>query len=147
MDGLGEASFALDRAPSDSTREVAYHVTPTRNVDAILRQGLLLRWGHRARTCGEKGPAIWAFPNREALEYGCMNWMTEMFSERLKLAILQIDVTGVFFSQNGYEIVIYQDLPAVRLRVVSRDTESAEVQAFFTRRSHDLTRLVEYVGA
>ncbi len=52
---LPEANFALDRDPGNPTREVAYHVTPARNVDAILRLGLLLRRGHRARACREDG--------------------------------------------------------------------------------------------
>jgi hypothetical protein len=62
-----------------------------------------------------------------------MNWLAEMFSERVKLAILQVDMTGISFSQHGYEVVIYQDLPAERLTVVSRDAGSADALAFFAR--------------
>jgi RNA:NAD 2'-phosphotransferase (TPT1/KptA family) len=51
----------------------AYHVTLTRNVPKILREGLHPRQGPRSRRLGESRKVVYLFKSREAAADGLAN--------------------------------------------------------------------------
>ena len=59
----------------------AYHVTLTRNVARIMREGLLPRRGSRSRRLGESREAVYLFKGREAAADGLANWLGDELPE------------------------------------------------------------------
>ena len=100
---------------------IAYHVTPARNLKPILREGLIPRRGRRARDAREPSKSIWLFADREAFEYGVMNWLDNMFSDRTRLAVLGVDVSGDACVRNGIELRVPGWISPKRIIVITSD--------------------------
>jgi hypothetical protein len=94
----------MDAAGRRRKPQIAFHVTPARNVAAILREGLIPRRGRRSRDAREFGVGVYLFADRDALEYGIMNWLDAMFSDRTRLAVLRVDISGEAIESGGIEI-------------------------------------------
>ena len=61
--------------------ETFYHVTETKNVPAILKNGLLPSKGPRSETLGEPESRIYLFKRYIDLEDAMMNWLGDEFPE------------------------------------------------------------------
>lgn len=101
---------------------VAWHATPTENLDAILREGLMPRIGPRSRDYGEIEPAVYLFPDLAAVEAGASSWMEDAFGPEAALALLRVDLSGwPDVSAAGFELVCRSPVPASRISVASPD--------------------------
>ena len=92
-----EASMA-DKAFAKTPRKVMgvpvpelfYHLTPRRNLEAILSQGLKPSIGERSKALGEAEARIYLFDSKESLEDALGNWLGEEFDEDEELVALSI---------------------------------------------------------
>lgn len=69
-----------------------FHVTTLRNWKKIQKEGLVPKRGARSCLLGEKGKQIFLFPDVDSTTDALMNWLGELFSERTKLALLEIKI-------------------------------------------------------
>lgn len=86
-----------------SQQHLMYHITPTRNLDSIRKQGLL---PSQNEEMGD-APGVYLFPTRDATEEALMNWMSERFDEDEPLILLTIDTSGLDLHSDdsvGYEV-------------------------------------------
>jgi hypothetical protein len=101
-----------------------YHVTPSRNLKRIAREGLRARRGARSRKLGEdKG--VFLFPTQEEAETATANWLGDEFAEGTRLALLKVlipkGVEVVVDPVVGYEGMVRSDVGAEYVEVVSAD--------------------------
>ncbi len=82
-----------------------FHMTPRKNLDSILKNGLIPAIGERSADCEESIPVVWLFPCFENMENALMNWFGEVWEdyedetgEDVELVILQIDAPQDFAS-------------------------------------------------
>lgn len=73
-----------------------FHVTPKKNLQSILSNGLLPQIGERSAEIGEPEPCIFLFPIFEEMDNALYNWLGEAFKDDEELVILQIDVPENF---------------------------------------------------
>jgi RNA:NAD 2'-phosphotransferase (TPT1/KptA family) len=101
-----------------------YHVTPSRNLKKIAREGLRARRGARSVKLGE-GKGIFLFTTRMAATEAAGNWLGDEFAEGTKLALLQVlvpeGVEILFDPAVGYESRIEGDVNAEYVQVVNAD--------------------------
>ena len=96
-----------------------FHVTPLKNLESILENGLIPQIGERSLEIGEPIEAVFLFPNFEEMNDALYNWLGEEFDDDEDLAILQIDLPDNFpvyreFDDNGdefYEAHCQCDIP------------------------------------
>jgi hypothetical protein len=100
-----------------------FHVTPVRNLDQIMSEGLVPKLGVRSRRGGEVSPAIFFFPTIEDTENACMNWVAGEFADSGKLALLEaaIPMGAVFSSPANYERVVTTAVAPEHIRILSHD--------------------------
>jgi hypothetical protein len=100
-----------------------YHVTPTRNLGRILREGLLPRKGPRSRNAKERVPAIYCFPDQTSLEEGISQWFFDLFTDETPLALLEITVAaGVRIESDvAWERHLLVPIPPDHLQVLDRN--------------------------
>jgi hypothetical protein len=72
------------------TPRIFYHITPTKNVDSILKNGLEPRIGYLSNEFGESEPKIYLFKDKEGVEEGWSNWMETYFDEEEPMTVLKI---------------------------------------------------------
>lgn len=109
---------------SEELPNLVYHVTPSENLNNIMSQGLIPQSGERSRKILDEKPAVYCFPDKNAMEDAVMNWLGDEFDEDEALALLEIDTTGL----NGqvtdgakYEVAITSSIPVENIRVLSKD--------------------------
>ena len=51
---------------------ITYHVTPSSNLESIMREGLVPKIGDRSYKVDEQHPAVYLFPNMEEVENALM---------------------------------------------------------------------------
>jgi len=97
---------------------VAYHITLTRNVKRVLRDGLVPRIGPRSRATKEARPAIYLFPTVEDAETAYEQWLGDQFDEDTRLALLKVEIPSTIeiFSDVSYERHIYETIPLTAYR-------------------------------
>lgn len=77
-----------------------FHVTPTSNLDSIMKQGLIPRVGERSAKVGEK-PAIHLFHNWDEVEDAMMNWMGDEFEDE-PLSLLKVTVPATAVEEDPF---------------------------------------------
>lgn len=92
---------------------IAYHVTPTKNLDAILSEGLLPKIGERSQMLGEKDEAIYLFPTKADVTNALLQWLGEMYDDDEELALLEIDTTHMHLTPSiaDYELICLEPIP------------------------------------
>lgn len=97
-----------------------FHVTPRKNLESILENGLIPQIGERSLEIGEPVEAVFLFPNFEEMNNALYNWFGEEFDDdEDELIILQIDLPDNFpvyreLDDNGdefYEAHCQCDIP------------------------------------
>lgn len=96
-----------------------FHVTPKKNIESILANGLIPQIGERSQEIGEVQEAVFLFPNFEEMNNALTNWLGDCFEEVDELVILQIDLPKDFpiyreIDSNGndfYEVHCQCDIP------------------------------------
>lgn len=112
-------SLSEDAAPV--TPSVVYHVTPTKNLPSILKNGLDPTVGPRASQIPGETRAIYVFPDRETTYDAIMNWLGDQFEESEDLALLEINTTGVRCRVTrfaDYELKIVTPVPPENIKVI-----------------------------
>lgn len=82
----------FDQYLSESIDEIYYHITPTKNVKSILKNGLEPRIGELSKDIGEEEPKIYLFKTKDAVEDGWANWMEPYFDEDEPITVLKITI-------------------------------------------------------
>lgn len=80
--------------PKKRTTEL-YHVTPSRNVEAILEQGLIPQIGERSGLIEDRD-GVYLFPTYEDCEYALMNWLGDEFEDEFELTTLKVTLPQGF---------------------------------------------------
>ena len=91
----------------------AYHITPAKNLTAILSEGLIPQIGQRSQMLGEKDEAIYLFPTKADVTDALTQWLGEMFDDTEELALLKIDTTHMHLvpSIADYELMCLEPIP------------------------------------
>ena len=102
---------------------VAFHLTPSRQVPKILKDGLLPKLGPRSRKAGEPYPAIFFFPTKDDLIGGYCSWFESCFSEDARIALLAVNIADGIASRSdvAYEFCIREAIATDNIEVLSRD--------------------------
>lgn len=99
----------------------AYHITPTKNVKWIMKDGLIPSIGSAASSYGEEEERIYLFPSKDEAEDATMNWLGDQYESEV-LALLLVDVTGIPLKKEvEWEYFTNQPIPADRIKVLSMD--------------------------
>ena len=102
----------------------AYHVTLTRNIPKIFREGLHPRRGPRCRRLGESRKAVYLFKSREAAADGLANWLGDELPEEEPVALVLVDLPAGILTLDttaGYELVVAERIPPGSLTVLCLD--------------------------
>jgi hypothetical protein len=114
-------------AEAESTPQFVYHVTPTRNLKSIAKQGLKPTVGDRtSQIAGEKS-GIYVFPDRTSAEDAVMNWLGDEFDDE-PLTMLKIDVSGLeknISKGADYELIVDTIIDPSRIKKVNIQLEEA----------------------
>ena len=109
-----------------------YHVTPTHNIESILKNGIQPSIGDRSLDLGEKEPRIYLFTSIDSCKNALMNWLGNYFEDEDDgfLSILEINpdfVEGL--SEAEYEIASYQVILPVNITKIFNESFSV-IQVF-----------------
>lgn len=72
-----------------ATEEIGYHITPTKNVQSILKEGLKPSSGKRSQKLKE-APGTFLFKSVEDAQNALSNWLGDEFPENESLSILKV---------------------------------------------------------
>lgn len=103
-----------------------FHVTPAKNLDSILKNGLEIRTGERSLANHESQDAVFLFPSFSEMENALYNWLGAEFEDEDDLIIFQIDIPKGFpvyrnTDSNGelmYEAYTYENIPPAYITAV-----------------------------
>jgi hypothetical protein len=99
-----------------------YHVTLTRNVPKILREGLHPRRGPRSRRLGELHKDVYLFKSREDAADGLSNWLGAELPEDEPVALIMVNLpadTQILDTTADYEIVVADSILPANLTVIA----------------------------
>lgn len=103
--------------------QVAYHVTPKRNLPRIKREGIKPKLGPRSKTYGESTAAIFLYPTLIDVEDGLANWLGDEL-EDMEIVVLELDITGLAQKREAFEIQVTEPIQADRIKRVLREEGS-----------------------
>ncbi len=118
----------------EAAQRAYYHVTLSKNIPDIQKQGLLPQIGPLSILAGEAKPTIFLFPNLETVEDALMNWLGDYLPDeplallkvvlppgaRPKRSALQDEETG---EEIGYEFKVYVPISPENLEVLSMNVD------------------------
>lgn len=86
-----------------------FHVTPTKNVDSILKHGLVPSVGDRSKQLGEH-PSVFLFKDKNSAHDAVSNWLGDQFEEDEPLSLLKVKLPKHLNSKEtsaGYEKQVF----------------------------------------
>ena len=100
-------------------QDIMYHVTPTKNLRSIMKNGLRPRVGDRSVKLHGEENGIFLFPTLDDVEDAVSNWLGDEFDEDEDLTLLAIDVSGLPLvdSNAGYEKIAKTAISPDRISV------------------------------
>ena len=100
-----------------------YHVTPTTNVESILKDGLTPSKGSNSQTYGEEQDSVYLFPTPEDAADALGNWLGDQYEdEDISFSLLQVDVRGLpLKSETEWEYYTHSVISPDRIKVVKTD--------------------------
>ena len=104
-----------------------YHVTPTKNLKSIAKQGLVPTIGDRSSQIAGEESGIYVFPDRASAEDAVMNWLGDEFDDE-PLTMLKIDVSGLdkhITKGADYELIVGTTIEPSRIKRVNVQLEEA----------------------
>lgn len=111
---LDTAQKMVDEA-AESTKHLV-HVTPSENVDKILKSGIRLG----KPTDMEDVPGVYLFNNKLDAEDAIMNWLGDRYDEDIELSLVYVDPRGVTDTYTdeaaGYEVISKKPVSAEHAR-------------------------------
>lgn len=107
---------------TSSTLPALYHVTPSVNIDSILRNGLIPQIGDRSKAAAEKKPAIYFFCSKEDMEQALWNWLGEEF-EDVEITVLIVCLPNKYLdalTPKEFEVRCEKSIPAQYIQFLDR---------------------------
>ena len=100
-------------------QDIMYHVTPTKNLRSIMKNGLRPQIGDRSVKLHGEENGIFLFPTLDDVEDAVSNWLGDEFDEDEDLTLLAIDVSGLPLvdSNAGYEKIAKTAISPDRISV------------------------------
>ena len=100
-------------------QDIMYHVTPTKNLRSIMKNGLRPQIGDRSVKLHGEENGIFLFPTLDDVEDAVSNWLGDEFDEDEDLTLLAIDVSGLPLvdSNAGYEKIAKTSISPDRISV------------------------------
>lgn len=115
-------------AEGDQISGQIYHVTPSRNLDSIMREGLRPMIGPRSVLIGEVTEKVYFFGTMHAVEDAMSNWLgEELDNEPGAISVLAVDRSGLhLFSDAGYELACLHLVPPEKISLAFEDQAPAD---------------------
>ena len=96
-----------------------YHVTESKNLERIMKEGLIPQSGPRSEALGDYG--VFLFNNLDSLEDGVSNWLGDLFDEEEELVILEVSIPEniILYTNDlvGYESYVEDCIPSEYINV------------------------------
>lgn len=99
---------------------IAYHVTPTRNLRSIMKDGLVPQIGNRSSQLAGENEGIFLFPSVDDVEAAVSSWLGDEFDEDEDLSLLAVDISGLensIIHGADYETIINTRIDPKRISV------------------------------
>ena len=99
-----------------------YHVTPSKNVTNILKEGLIPKIGNYSKEMGENIKAVWLFPDIDDAEEMTPIWLESFYEE--ELTILEIDLPDdipVECSGSDYEVYVTRTINPKYIKIYDEE--------------------------
>lgn len=91
----------------DRQAQSYFHVTPTRNIEAIRREGLIPK-----QSVMNDEPGVYLFKDRVSLEDALMNWLGDRFDDDEPLSVIEVAADGLRVEPGaGYEVFSREVIP------------------------------------
>ncbi|HCT5749802.1 hypothetical protein [Pseudomonas aeruginosa] len=99
---------SIEHAKSEPASGVIYHVTPTRNVESIFRNGLRPQTGPRCLLLGKAKEMVYFYGSMLAVEDALSSWFGEALDDEPgAISVLAVDRSGLHLvSDGGHEHVL-----------------------------------------
>lgn len=123
-----EESVVKNHAPNEHAQSEPisgeiYHVTPTRNLESIFRDGLRPQIGPRSELLGEAKEMVYFFGSMQAVEDALSNWLGEALDDEPgAISVLAVDRSGLHLvSDAGYELACLHLVPPENISLAFQD--------------------------
>ena len=113
-------NYILEKPTSSVNESVAYHVTPTRNLRSIMKNGLRPQIGDRSSQLDGEVEGIFLFPSLNDVEAAVSSWLGDEFDEDEELSLLAVDITGLednIVQGADYETIVNTTISPDRIKV------------------------------
>lgn len=113
-------NYILEKPTSSVNESVAYHVTPTRNLRSIMKNGLRPQIGDRSSQLDGEVEGIFLFPSLGDVEAAVSSWLGDEFDEDEELSLLAVDITGLennIVQGADYETIVNTTISPDRIKV------------------------------
>lgn len=121
LDHLAEDPKYYDKlAKVDLEESIAYHVTPTRNLRSIMKNGLRPQVGDRSAQLDGEVEGIFLFTSLDDVETAVSSWLGDEFDEDEELSLLAVDITGLednIVQGADYETIVNTTISPDRIKV------------------------------
>ena len=91
---------------------ILYHLTPVKNLESILQNGLIPQIGPRSEHVGEKQAAVFCYPEEDYVEGALEGWIKDYFPNDLKFAIIEINLPKKIKLEveNDFEVACFEHI-------------------------------------
>lgn len=113
-------AWILGKQTKEINESVAYHVTPTRNLRSIMKNGLRPQIGDRSSQLDGEVEGIFLFPSLGDVEAAVSSWLGDEFDEDEELSLLAVDITGLednIVQGADYETIVNTTISPDRIKV------------------------------
>lgn len=80
---------------------LAYHVTDASNTTSILDKGITPFIGDRSEFCGEKEPAVYAFPTLKDCDTALSQWLGDWYNDQAEENGCDIELVVIEFEASS----------------------------------------------
>lgn len=118
--GKRAINYILGKPTSSVNESIAYHVTPTRNLRSIMKNGLRPQIGDRSSQLDGEVEGIFLFPSLGDVEAAVSSWLGDEFDEDEELSLLAVDITGLennIVQGADYETIVNTTISPDRIKV------------------------------
>lgn len=118
--GKRAINYILGKPTSSINESIAYHVTPTRNLRSIMKNGLRPQIGDRSSQLDGEVEGIFLFPSLSDVEAAVSSWLGDEFDEDEELSLLAVDITGLednIVQGADYETIVNTTISPDRIKV------------------------------
>lgn len=104
-----------------------FHVTPTRNMESIFREGLRPQIGPRSALLGERKEMVYFFSTMLAVEDALSNWLGEALdNEPGAISVLAVECSELHLVRGaGYELACPHLVPPENISLAFTDVAPA----------------------